>query len=236
MKRLSRSYPVLVIRSLTFYALAGLAVVPFLMLWPAILLSRDVVYAITDRYLWVQLWLLRVVCGIRYTVSGQQHMPDEPVLIASQHESTWETLFYQVLLGRPVMYAKKPIFTYPVLGPVMRKLGHVPVESSATGDAMRAGFRAGAAAVKDGRSLVIFPSGTRRVADAGQMQAGVGVLYQLANVAAVPVRINSGACWPHGTFVKYPGVIRVEIGPPFPAAMDRRSFMSALTKMLQDEM
>ncbi|WP_422048353.1 lysophospholipid acyltransferase family protein [Shimia sp.] len=225
--------PVIALRSVLFYVAALIAALPFLLLWPGLSLSRDQVYAVVDCYLRVQLRLLRVICGIRYQLEGAHHLPDTPVLMASQHESTWETLFYQLLLKRPVMYAKKPIFSYPVFGPLMRKLGHIPVSTSVSGDAMRDGFRAGAAAVKEGRNLLIFPSGTRRLSQADQIQAGVGVLYQLAGVAAVPIRINSGACWPYGTFLKYPGVIMVEIGAPIAAGLDRRSFMAQLSTALR---
>ncbi|MDA5557596.1 lysophospholipid acyltransferase family protein [Shimia sp. MMG029] len=220
------------LRSVLFYVGASLAALPFLLLWPGICLSRDTVYAVTDRYLRIQLWLLRVMCGVRYEVRGQENLPDTPVLMASQHESTWETLFFQLLLKRPVMYAKQPIFSYPIFGPLMRKLGHVPVATSATGDTMRDGFRAGAAAVKEGRNLLIFPSGTRRLSQDGQVQAGVGVLYQLAGVPAVPICLNSGACWPYGTLLKYPGTIIVEIGAPIEAGLDRRSFMAQLSAAL----
>ncbi|WP_294224035.1 lysophospholipid acyltransferase family protein [uncultured Shimia sp.] len=214
-----------------FYVLAGLAAVPFLLCWPALRGPRRTVYAIVDRYLWVLLWLLRSVCGIRYRVVGQDQLPKGAVLIASQHESTWETLFFQVLFDHPVMYAKAPIFSYPVFGPVVRKFGHIPVTAGTSADAMRAGFRAGATAVKDGRSLVIFPSGTRRQ-DADAPQAGVGVLYQLAGVPAVPVRLNSGAVWPHGSWLKFPGTVEVQIGPVIEAGLDRRDFMQILSASL----
>ncbi len=231
MHRLQQSLPVVFVRSVLFYVLAGLAAVPFLLCWPALRGPRRTVYAIVDRYLWVLLWLLRSVCGIRYRVVGQDQLPKGAVLIASQHESTWETLFFQVLFDHPVMYAKAPIFSYPVFGPVVRKFGHIPVTAGTSADAMRAGFRAGATAVKDGRSLVIFPSGTRRQ-DADAPQAGVGVLYQLAGVPAVPVRLNSGAVWPHGSWLKFPGTVEVQIGPVIEAGLDRRDFMQILSASL----
>ncbi|SMP08144.1 lysophospholipid acyltransferase family protein [Shimia sagamensis] len=234
MHRLQQSFPVVFVRSLLFYALAGLAAVPFLLCWPALRGPRRTVYAIADRYLRVMLWLLRGVCGIRYRVVGQDRLPEGAVLIASQHESTWETLFFQVLFDHPVMYAKTPIFSYPVFGPVVRKFGHIPVAAGASADAMRAAFRAGAAAVKDGRSLVIFPSGTRRK-DTAELQAGVGVLYQLAGVKVVPVRLNSGTMWPHGQWLKFPGTIEVQIAPVIEAGLDRRDFMQILSASLADD-
>jgi len=231
MHRLQQSLPVIFVRSLLFFVLAGGAMVPFLVVWPLKRRSLSAVRQLADRYLAVLRWLLRVVCGIDYRLEGMEHMPKGPVLIASQHESTWETLFFHALFKHPVMFAKKPIFSYPVFGPVARALGHIPVESGR--DAMREGFRAGVAAIKDGRRLLIFPSGTRRL-EHSELQAGVGVLYQLAGVPAVPVRLTSGAVWPRGSWLKYPGIIEVQIGPAIEAGLDRRDFMQILSAYLAD--
>ncbi|WP_299421249.1 lysophospholipid acyltransferase family protein [uncultured Shimia sp.] len=231
MHRLQQSLPVVFVRSLLFYGLASLALMPFLIVWPFKRASRQAVRGLADGYLSVLRWLLRTVCGIDYRLDGAEHLPDGPLLIASQHESTWETLFFHALFDYPVMFAKKPIFSYPVFGPVARALGHIPVETG--GDAMRAGFRAGVAAIKDGRRLAIFPSGTRRL-EHSEPQAGVGVLYQLAGVPAVPVRLTSGAVWPRGSWLKYPGVIEVQVGPVIEAGLDRRDFMQILSAYLAD--
>lgn len=231
MHRLQRSLPVVIVRSLLFYGLAAVAVLPFLLAWPLMRGSRASVCAVSSEYLSVLQWLLRWVCGIQAHLEGQTNMPQGAVLIASQHESAWETLFYHTLFDYPVMLAKKPVFSYPVFGPVARALGHIPVDTS--GDAMRAGFRAGVAAVNDGRRLVIFPSGTRRK-ECSELQAGVGVLYQLAGVPVVPVRLNSGDVWPRGSWLKYPGVIEVQIGPMIEAGLNRRDFMQILSAYLAD--
>lgn len=231
MHRLQQSLPVVVVRSFLFFALAGVSIVPFLAAWPLKRGSLPAVRRLADRYLTVLRWLLRMVCGIDYRLEGLEHVPEGPVLIASQHESTWETLFFHALFGHPVMFAKKSVFSYPVFGPLARAFEHIPVEPG--GDAMRAGFRAGVAAIKNGRRLLIFPSGTRRV-EHSELQAGVGVLYQLANVPTVPVRLTSGAVWPRGTWLKYPGVIEVQIGPPIEAGLDRRDFMQILSAYLAD--
>lgn len=231
MHRLQQSLPVVFVRSAAFYALAILAALPFLMVWPLMRTSQKRVRLLAGGYLSVLQSLLRWVCGIAYRLHGMAQMPDEPVLIASQHESTWETLFFHTLFEYPVMYAKKPIFSYPVFGPVARALGHIPVEVG--GEGMRDGFRAGVAAVKSGQRMVIFPTGTRRK-ERSELQAGVGVLYQLADVPAVPVRLNSGAVWPRGTWLKYPGVIEVQLGPVIEAGLNRRDFMQILSAYLAD--
>lgn len=221
-------------RSIAFYGLSGVFAVPFLPLLPGLVLPAGAVFFVTDVYLRLQLFLLRVVCGIDYEVLGRENLPEGPCLIASQHESAWETLYFQVLLGRPVMFAKKEVFGYPIFGFLSRKLGHIPVDRAGSVDAVRDGFRAGREAVQNGRKLLIFPTGTRRqgVEQGKAVQSGVGVLYQLIGQPVVPVMVNSGACWPASSLMKFPGKITVRILPQIPAGLDRREFLECVSDEL----
>ncbi|MCW9043954.1 MAG: 1-acyl-sn-glycerol-3-phosphate acyltransferase [Pseudopelagicola sp.] len=216
------------IRSTLFYVLSGVAAVPFLLFFPVLFLREQYVLWIGSRYLWVQLVLLRLVCGIRYEVEGRENLPKGPCLIASTHESSWETLFFHLLLDQPVMFAKREVFSYPLIGLVARKAGHIPVDRQGSLETMREGFRAGAAVVARGRKLLIFPGGTRQLGAPKRIQSGVGVIYGLVEVPAVPVIVRSGACWPAGSLLKYPGTITVRILPPIATGLDRRDFLKTL--------
>ena len=220
-----------------FYVVSGLCALPFLLLLPGLVLPVRATFIVTDAYLRVQLYLLRTICGIEYQVFGKEHLPQGACLIASQHESSWETLFYQVVLDRPVMFAKKEVFRYPIIGLISRKLGHIPVDRQGSVDAMRQGFEAGRKAVAQGRKLLIFPTGTRRQSAGSKVviQSGVGVLYQLAGVSVVPVLVNSGASWPSSTLIKYPGKVTVRILPQIPAGLDRREFLQRVAKQLNQD-
>ncbi|WP_372887212.1 lysophospholipid acyltransferase family protein [Shimia sp.] len=218
------------LRSLAFYVLSVLLALPFLLLLPGLVLPRAVALAVTGVYLRLQLRLLAVVCGVRYRLQGLENLPDGPCLIASQHESAWETLYFQVLLDRPVMFAKKEVFQYPLLGLLARKIGHIPVDRGGSADAVRDGFRRGRDVAATGRKILVFPTGTRGTAGEGRMmiQTGVGVLYQLLDLPAVPVLLNSGRCWPAKSLLKHPGTITVQILPPIAAGQDRHAFLQRL--------
>ncbi len=205
---------------------------PFLLLWPAVWLPGNTLARILDCYLRLQLLILKYTAGITYQLEGRENLPRGAFLIASQHESSWETIYFNILLDRPAMFAKKEIFSYPLVGPLTRKMGHIPVDKNGSGDAMRDGFRQGQAIIKQGRKLLIFPSGTRRISEAANLQAGVGVIYQLCRVPVVPVLLNSGKCWPYGSLLKYPGTIHVRILPPLPANLERGEFMRLLSSEL----
>lgn len=220
------------VRTALFYVLSGLLALPFLLLWPALVLPEKYTFRVCELYLRLQSGLLKYVCGISYQVQGRENLPYGPVLIASQHESTWETLYFQSLMDRPVMYAKKEIFSFPIFGPLTRKLGHIPVDRSSSVDAVRDGFRKGADVLKSGRKLLIFPTGTRRNSQASKLQSGVGVIYQMGGVAVVPVLLDSGKCWPSGSFLKFPGTIHVTILPAIPAGLGRRHLMQELDDAL----
>lgn len=237
MKEPARSLFWLRFRSVLFYVVSGLCALPFLLFLPVLVLPVRYTFAVTDTYLRLQLFLLRGICGIEYQVFGKEHLPKGSCLIASQHESSWETLFFQVVLDRPVMFAKKEVFGYPIIGLTSRKLGHIPVDRQGSVDAVRQGFEAGRDAVAQGRKLLIFPTGTRRQSGEAKVtiHSGVGVLYQLAGVSVVPVLVNSGESWPSSTLVKYPGKISVRILPQIPAGLDRREFLERIENQLNQD-
>ena len=123
-------------RTILFYALSGLVVLPFLLLIPGLLLPRDFTVVVSNAFLSIQLWLLRVTCAVRYEIKGLSNLPGAGCLIASQHESAWETLYFQVFLGQPVMFAKKEVFGYPLIGVIARKIGHISVDRQGSAGAV----------------------------------------------------------------------------------------------------
>ncbi|WP_197919511.1 lysophospholipid acyltransferase family protein [Thiosulfatihalobacter marinus] len=219
------------VRTAMFYLMSG---VIFLVLWPAAYVSERATFAGSRVFLGCQGWLLKHVCGVTVKVEGRENLPDEPFLIASQHESTWETLFFHTLFNRPVMYAKKEIFAYPFFGRLARIHGHIPVDRSKSGDEVRDGLRRGADAVRAGRSLLIFPTGTRENGRDIRLQSGIGVLYQMCRRPLVPVLLDSGSCWPAGKIGKRAGTITVTILPAIPAGLNRRELMARLNAVLVD--
>jgi len=222
------------LRSILFYVLSVLLALPFLLLLPGLVLPSTVVLAVTGIYLRLQLLLLWVICGVRYRVVGRENLPKGACLIASQHESAWETLYFQVLLGQPVMFAKKEVFQYPLIGMLAHKIGHIPVDRGGSADAVRQGFRQGRDVAETGRKLLMFPTGTRgtRPREKLTLQSGIGVLYHLLNMPAVPVLLNSGHCWPSKSLLKHSGTITVQVLPPIKAGLDRQVFLERLTKDL----
>ena len=220
------------VRSVAFVFSSGWATFPFLLLWPLILAPRRVVWAIIRRHIAVQVALLRWVAGIGYEVSGTQNLPDGPCILASRHESMWETIFLPWILGNPVVLLKQEILRYPVAGPVARKLGYIGIDRSGDLQAAKRAFDAARDRARDGRSVLIFPSGTRDPAHRSDVQGGVAVLYRQLKLPCVPIILNSGEHWLFGSWMRLPGTIRIEILPPIPPGLRTAEFMARLEQAM----
>lgn len=179
------------------------------------------------------LWLLRVLTGISAEISGREHVPDTPCLIACKHQSTWETIVFNLLLDNAAFVLKREILKVPIYGWYAWRAGHIPIDRQGGGSAMRHMLRKADQAIKDGRSVIIFPEGTRTAP--GQTRPyhpGVAGLYRHLAVPVVPVAVNSGLYWGRRRFLKRPGVIKLQFLPPIPPGMDRRQFIADLASRI----
>ncbi|MDJ0631375.1 MAG: lysophospholipid acyltransferase family protein [Rhodobacter sp.] len=216
------------IRSGAFLVLSGMATVAFLLLWPLILAPRRIVWAIIRAYIAVQVVLLRWVAGVGYEITGLERLPEGPCILASRHEAMWETIFLPWILGNPAVFLKQEILGYPIAGPVARKLGYIGVDRSGDLEAAKRSFDAARDEVSAGRSVLIFPAGTRDPARRTDVQGGVAVLYRRLQLPCVPIILNSGEHWLYKSWLRLPGTIRIEILPPIPPGLRTAEFMERL--------
>lgn len=171
------------------------------------------------------LWL----AGIRVAVSGLENLPPGPALIASQHQSEFDTIFWLGQLPRCRYVVKAELLRVPLFGRLMRRGGHIAVDRKAGAQAMRQLLRQGGQALAEGRQLVIFPEGTRvKLGHDVALQPGVAALAAQARCSVVPVATDSGRCWPGKSFLRRPGVIHVDIRPALPAGLDRGAMLAGL--------
>ena len=126
--------------------------------------------------------------GLRWTVEGVERIPAEgPVVLASNHVSYLDPLcvaYVADLAGRKVRFlAKAELFESWWFGPVVRKLGNIPVHRG-TADSTGA-LEVAAATLVAGECIVVFPEGT--ISDDLDPMAGKTGAARLARAAGVPV-------------------------------------------------
>lgn len=188
--------------------------------------------------LWVRgtLALLRVVVGLDHAVRGEAHRPASPCLVVANHQSTWETLAALVLFPDVAIVAKQELLTIPVFGWYLRRSPMIVIDRGVGAAALRDMVARSEAALAAGRSVLIFPEGTRRgVADPVVFKRGAELLYARLGAPVLPVALDSGRFWRPGDPVKRPGRIGVSLLPIIPPGLAGRDFTARAEAILERE-
>lgn len=179
--------------------------------------------------LWVRavLWLSRNVVGLDYQVRGAENVPAGGAVIASKHQSAWDVGIFHVVTVDPAYVLKKELLLIPFYGWSLRKSAMIDIDRAGGASALKRLVRKARQALDEGRSVIIFPEGTRTApGEHRPYHPGVAALYARVAAPVVPVALNSGYFWGRRSYLKYPGVITIEFLPPLPRGLDRRSFMA----------
>lgn len=165
------------------------------------------------------IWWLRITCNIRHEVTGLENLPDTPSIILSKHQSAWETLAFQAIFPTQVYVLKRELLWIPIFGWGLAMSSPIAIDRSSGREALKKLVTNGAARLKNGLWVVIFPEGTRKApGEKGKYQIGGAWLATHTQTQVVPVAHNAGRCWAKNSFIKKPGVIRVHIGKPIATA------------------
>jgi 1-acyl-sn-glycerol-3-phosphate acyltransferase len=174
---------------------------------------------------WVITWCrinvewLRIIVGARYRVIGQEHLAQihGPVVILAKHQSTWETLFLQLMFFPAITVLKRELLKVPFFGWGLNGLRPIAIDRDNPRDALKQVKEGGLKQLAAGNNLLLFPEGTRTaVGQRGRYARSGADIAIAAGVAVLPVALNSGICWPPKQLRKYPGLITVVIGAPIP--------------------
>lgn len=223
------------IRSFLFLLSAAAVSGVFSILFPLyFVLPRHVSWFLITAYLRILLFLLKWICGLDYEVHGRENIPKTPCLFASQHQSLWENLFFQLLFDNPAFFVKKEIFGFPLVGSIARGNGHICTDRSGDIEMVRQAFRQAIATARSGRSIFIYPSGTRYREGDEPLKTGVAQLYAKLGFPCVPILLDTGRYWPNGWAPMRGGTIQIRVLPPIPPGLDRNDFRSTLAESLEE--
>jgi 1-acyl-sn-glycerol-3-phosphate acyltransferase len=217
---------VLILRSLVFAALFYLNLTIFVVVGAPLLFGpRRWAMAALRCHAHTSLWLLRVICGTGIEVRGLEKLPAPPFLVAAKHQSAWDTFALLPLFTDPALVMKAELGLIPVYGWFARKFEHILIKRDRAAVALKAMIADAKARVAENREVLIFPEGTRSMPGAApDYKPGLVALYEGLKLPCVPLALNSGLYWPRRQFMRYPGVIIVEILDALPPGMARAAF------------
>jgi len=188
--------------------------------------------------LWVRgvLFGLKHIVGLNYVEEGRDLIPAEPCLIVCNHQSTWETLAFLVLCPDVAIVAKQELLQVPIIGWYLRKSPMIIIDRENGSKALKAMLKQSREAIAGGRSVLIFPQGSRmEEGEPIRFKRGVELLYAKLATPVLPVVVNSGIFWGIGKSSKHGGTITVSYLPPIPAGMSAELFVRKAEAQMQEE-
>ena len=136
-------------------------------------------------------WLM-VLLGVRRRLVGAEKIPtDRPYLLVCNHRSAFDPVSTLAMFKRWNMcfVCKPELFKIPVLGPAMRRAGFFPIDRENPRNAVTAIKHAAEIITKQGRSVGIYPEGTRSKDE--QLLPFHAGSFKVASMARCPVVVTS---------------------------------------------
>ena len=225
----------MLIRSILFYLflamwtiLMGIVCIPYLFI--------SNIYMQKPVKLWIYgiFFLLKYLCKITYEIKGKENIPDYPLIIASKHQSAFETFALFYTIKNAVFIHKKQLFYIPVFGQYLKKLNMISIDRKGGVKTMRKMISNTKAKISSGSSIIIFPEGTRkRPGDNPDYKTGFIGIYKETNTKILPVALNSGNFWPKHTFIKMKGHIIIQFLEVIPNNLNRSEVLSEIRNKIE---
>jgi 1-acyl-sn-glycerol-3-phosphate acyltransferase len=225
----------ILIRSIAFNLLFYLNTLIYLIVaLPTFFMPYRAIIAVARSWGRTNLVLLRVVVGIHIEVRGAEKIPKGPIIVASKHQSAWETFALIPELTNPTFILKRELQWIPIFGWLTIKGRMVPIDRGGGSQALLAMTERAKREVADNRQLIIFPEGTRRPAGAEpRYKYGVAHLYAAMDVPCVPVALNSGVFWPRRSIRLVPGTVVLEFLDPIAPGLGKDEFFKRLQETIE---
>lgn len=208
-------------------------IVGFLGLVTFITMKSKIIAYVT--YIWGlgAIFFMRFICGLDYQVSGIDTLPKKPFIVASKHQSMWETVFLLTVLGNPAFILKKELCKIPVYGWYLKPAGMISVDRSKA-SSVKDIARQVKNVFRDNRVLIIFPEGTRvPVGESVAYKPGIYAVHKdNPHIPIVPAAVNSGRFWKKNSCVISPGTVKLQFLPAITGEHSKEELLSKLKETI----
>lgn len=169
---------------------------------------------------WSRAWLWAAGCSLEIT--GVDHVDrNRSHIVVANHLSVLDIMVCFLAVPLPIRFlAKKELFSVPILAPAMRSYGIVEVDRAARSAIHEKVNRQAKELVASGRSLIIYPEGTRsREGTLRPFKKGAFTMAIAGGIPVLPMTIvGTYEAWPPGKMWVYGGELKAEIHPPIETA------------------
>ncbi len=200
-----------------------------------LLLPRGALVKAAEIWAHGTVWLMAVVLGLHVRIEGRENLPsDGRFILASKHQSAIDTILLHLLVKDPAIVLKKELLRIPLYGLYARRLKMIPVDRSGGLAALKSVIDGANARLSEGRSVAIYPEGTRRIPHSPpDYKGGVSMMYRKMDVSVVPVALNTGLFWGRGFWSRKGGTLTVRVMPAIPAGLNVKTFQQTLEATIE---
>ena len=165
-----------------------------------------------------------------------EKIPPGALLVASKHQSVWETFTLLTLFDDPAFIFKRELMWIPFFGWYSGKpthdAGRPPRARRRDGRHDRARARGARARTADHH--LSRKARAPRPARRRPTRAASRISTRRRGVPCLPVALNSGLFWPRRKFLRYPGTIVLEVLDPIPPGLAREEFAERLEREIEE--
>jgi 1-acyl-sn-glycerol-3-phosphate acyltransferase len=167
-------------------------------------------------------WLILATTGVDVAVQGLDRVvPGKTYVFVANHQSIYDIpcLFWSIPFQLRII-AKESLGSFPVLGPHLKRTGHMLVDRK---NPDRSGILGWASRLtSNGLSLIIFPEGTRsRDGLLGKFKGGSILLAMQAGLPLVPISVvGSRHVMKKGELTTRPGQVTLIVHEPIETALN----------------
>ena len=203
---------------------------------PFLVLPRKYTAKLINFWSKIMLSFFKNFDGLDWVVEGTDNIPNGPFVVASKHQSVWDTIFFTAFFSDAAMVLKRVIIMIPFYGLHAIKAKMIWLDRKGHSKALKKLIKQGKDCKKANRPIVIFPEGTRsKVGQKNEYKPGVTALYKFLNIPCVPVALNSGVYWETKGLKRNKGKIIVKFIEPIKPGLDREKFEEKLEIAIEGE-
>ena len=182
---------------------------------------------------------LKTFLSTKIVIKGKENIIcNEKFLIASSHQSMFETFFLQTIFNSPIFILKKELLKIPIFGWYLIKIGSISIDrGKTTKENLNFFDKISESVNKSDRPIIIFPQGTRlNPKDRSDFKKGASRIYDELKIKCQPVAINSGYTWPKRGMLEPNKSLTISILKPIEPGFKKEEFLQKLQIKIYNEL
>ena len=190
-------------------------------------------HKIVTSWSYAFIFLAKFLCRVNYKVIGKENIVKTPCIIASNHQSMWETVAFNLVFPPHVWIMKKELLKMPFFGWTIATLSPIAIDRKNKSGSIAQILSQGLKKIETGFWIMLYPEGTRVTPGKKIVfKSGAGRIATTLKLPIIPVSHNAGYILPKHSFCFYPGTVTIIIAPAiYPIENDT---LESITRRLEE--